>query len=255
MRVPLPGQTPTAPRVRSASARYCLLTFAASIPALGLLSFSLWGWTREIFVGKVGRANSAALHAALQSRSSTQYVKPAFNGTWTARRGCRRRPTRRHFLLLSALLRVDSAGPTGCRSGTAVAVDDPSTRTATIARVAGERFSAFCPNFPWWWGSLFCSPRGGAESPMMVFEPHSHREVPPSFVCMLSTRICSLYASACGRWDMRGPSGLRKFSSVQFPSERALSRRQPRNGWRITCWSWPWDPQLVRRAAESQQFY
>ena len=96
------------------------------------------------------------------------YVKPAFNGTWTARRGCRRRPTRRHFLLLSALLRVDSAGPTGCRSGTAVAVDDPSTRTATIARVAGERFSAFCPNFPWWWGSLFCSPRGGAESPMMV---------------------------------------------------------------------------------------
>ena len=62
---------------------------------------------------------------------------------------------------------------------------------------------------------------------MMVFEPHSHREVPPSFVCMLSTRICSLYASACGRWDMRGPSGLRKFSSVQFPSERALSRRQP----------------------------
>jgi len=105
-------------------------------------------------------------------------VKPAFNGTWTARRGCRRRPTRRHFLLLSALLRVDSAGPTGCRSGTAVAVDDPSTRTATIARVAGERFSAFCPNFPWWWGSLFCSPRGGAESPMMVFEPLSHREDP-----------------------------------------------------------------------------
>ena len=76
------------------------------------------------------------------------------------------------------------------RSRTSVAIDDPSTRTTTIA-VAVERFSVNCPNFLWWWGSLFCSPSGGAESPMAIFELANYREVRLPFIRMPNARICS----------------------------------------------------------------